>query len=124
MNFDVSSDRRNTNSIKWNRDAIENISANPVAEPFWVADMDFYPEQHIQEAGKTLAGQGIYGYPSFPKDTAHVAAWMDSSKGKDRVRAGASACARSFRESLYRKGSETPCLFSYVQTIQNNPGKK
>ena len=81
MNFDVSSDRRNTNSIKWNRDAIENISANPVAEPFWVADMDFYPEQHIQEAGKTLAGQGIYGYPSFPKDTAHVAAWMRIKHG-------------------------------------------
>lgn len=76
MNFDISADRRNTNSIKWNRKAIENISANPDAEPFWVADMDFYPESHIQEAGKTLAGLGIYGYPSFPKDTSAVAAWI------------------------------------------------
>ena len=50
MNFDVSSDRRNTNSIKWNRDAIENISANPVAEPFWVADMDFKAAPEIIEA--------------------------------------------------------------------------
>ncbi len=81
MNFDISADRRNTNSIKWNREAIENISANPLAEPFWVADMDFYPETHIQEAAKTLAGLGIYGYPSFPKDNAHVAAWMRTKHG-------------------------------------------
>ena len=81
MNFNISADRRNTNSIKWNRDAIENISANPVAEPFWVADMDFYPEPHVQEAGKTLAGLGIYGYPSFPKDTAAVAAWLRTKHG-------------------------------------------
>ena len=76
MNFDISADRRNTNSIKWNRDAIENISANPEAEPFWVADMDFYPEPHIQEAGKVLAGLGIYGYPSFPKDALAVSHWL------------------------------------------------
>ncbi len=81
MNFDISADRRNTNSIKWNKEAIENISANPDAEPFWVADMDFYPEMHIQEAGKTLAGLGIYGYPSFPKDTSAVAAWLRAKHG-------------------------------------------
>ena len=81
MNFDISADRRNTNSIKWNREAIENISANPVAEPFWVADMDFYPEPHIQEAGKVLAGQGIFGYPSFPKDTQAVAQWVRTKHG-------------------------------------------
>lgn len=81
MNFDIAADRRNTNSIKWNKEAIENISANPVAEPFWVADMDFFPEMHIQEAGKVLAGQGIYGYPSFPKDTSAVSAWLRTKHG-------------------------------------------
>lgn len=81
MNFDIAADRRNTNSIKWNRDAIENISANPVAEPFWVADMDFLPEPHVQEAGRVLAGLGVYGYPSFPKDTTAVAQWLKQKHG-------------------------------------------
>ncbi|MBO8436789.1 MAG: aminotransferase class I/II-fold pyridoxal phosphate-dependent enzyme [Spirochaetes bacterium] len=81
MNFNIAADRRNTNSIKWNREAIENISANPVAEPFWVADMDFLPEPHIQEAGRVLAGLGVYGYPSFPKDTAAVSQWLRQKHG-------------------------------------------
>ena len=42
--FDETPDRRKTNSVKWNRNAIESISANADALPFWVADMDFYPE--------------------------------------------------------------------------------
>ena len=81
MNFDAAADRRNTNSIKWNRDAIENISANPAAEPFWVADMDFFPEPHVQEEGRSLAGLGVYGYPSYPKDTSAVAAWVRMKHG-------------------------------------------
>ena len=81
MNFDIAADRRNTNSIKWNREAIENISANPAAEPFWVADMDFFPEPHVQEAARVLAGLGIYGYPSFPKDASAVAAWLRTKHG-------------------------------------------
>ena len=81
MNFDIAADRRNTNSIKWNRDAIENISANPAAEPFWVADMDFLPEPHVHEAARVLAGLGIYGYPSFPKDASAVAAWLRTKHG-------------------------------------------
>ena len=81
MDFSIAADRRNTNSIKWNREAIENISANPDAEPFWVADMDFFPEPHIQEAARTLAGLGIYGYPSSPKDTSAVSAWLRMKHG-------------------------------------------
>ena len=76
MNFNIAADRRNTNSIKWSRRAIENISANADAEPFWVADMDFLPEPHVQEAGRVIAGLGVYGYPSYPHDNKAVESWL------------------------------------------------
>ena len=81
MNFNIAADRRNTNSIKWSRRAIENIAANADAEPFWVADMDFLPEPHVQEAGRMIAGQGIYGYPSYPQDNKAVESWLRQKHG-------------------------------------------
>ena len=81
MNFNIAADRRNTNSIKWSRRAIENIAANADAEPFWVADMDFLPEPHVQEAGRMIAGQGIYGYPSYPQDKKAVESWLRQKHG-------------------------------------------
>ena len=81
MNFNIAADRRNTNSIKWSRKAIENISANADAEPFWVADMDFLPEPHIQEAGRVIAGLGVYGYPSYPTDNSAVSSWLRQKHG-------------------------------------------
>ncbi len=81
MNFNIAADRRCTNSIKWNRKAIENIASNPDAEPFWVADMDFLPEPHIHDAAKTLAGMGIYGYPSFPDNWKAVSSWLRAKHG-------------------------------------------
>ena len=65
MNFDVTVERRNTNSVKWNKGAIESISANPEALPFWVADMDFQPEPHIKAKALELAESGVYGYPVY-----------------------------------------------------------
>ena len=62
MNFDITVDRTKTNSVKWNKGAIESISANPDALPFWVADMDFVPEPHIQAKAKEMADSGVYGY--------------------------------------------------------------
>ena len=81
MNFNIAADRRNTNSIKWSKEAIESICASTAAEPFWVADMDFLPEPHVHEAARVLAGQGIYGYPSYPKDTTAVASWLRAKHG-------------------------------------------
>ena len=74
--FDETPDRRKTNSVKWNRNAIESISANADALPFWVADMDFYPEPHIKSKAEELAELSVFGYPSFPDFEETVALWL------------------------------------------------
>lgn len=74
-NFDKTVDRRKTNSIKWNKDAIFSISANPEALPFWVADMDFEVDKNISEKAIEIARSHSYGYPSFPLLTSYFTSW-------------------------------------------------
>lgn len=81
MNFDITVDRTKTNSVKWNKGAIESISANPDALPFWVADMDFAPEPHIQAKAKEMADSGVYGYPVFDKFSSIAASWLEKKHG-------------------------------------------
>ena len=75
--FDETPDRRKTNSVKWNRNAIESISANADALPFWVADMDFYPEPHIKAKAEELSELSVFGYPSFPDFEETAALWLE-----------------------------------------------
>ncbi len=58
-NFDELSQRRNTNSRKW------DVKENEL--PMWVADMDFLVFPAIKEAIIEAANRGSYGY-SFPTD--------------------------------------------------------
>lgn len=74
--FDEIADRRNTNSVKWNKGAIESIAANRDAEPFWVADMDFKPEPHIKAKAEELSSLGVFGYPTFPDFETIAATWL------------------------------------------------
>ncbi|MBQ0071417.1 MAG: cystathionine beta-lyase, partial [Spirochaetales bacterium] len=75
--FDTPAKREGTNSVKWNKGAIENISANPEALPFWVADMDFLPEPHVREKAKEMAELGVFGYPTFPDFKNIAASWLE-----------------------------------------------
>ena len=56
--FGVLTDRRNTNSLKW--DVCENVL------PMWVADMDFKTAPEIIEAIQEKVGKGILGYTIVP----------------------------------------------------------
>lgn len=58
-NFDQISQRRNTNSIKW------DVKENEL--PMWVADMDFFVLPDIKEAIIEAANRGAYGY-SYPTE--------------------------------------------------------
>ena len=58
-NFDELSQRRNTNSRKW------DVKENEL--PMWVADMDFLVFPAIKEAIIEAANRGSYGY-TFPTD--------------------------------------------------------
>ena len=76
MNFDNVVDRRKTNSVKWNKDAIESICSNKDALPFWVADMDFYPEEHIKQKAEEIASLSVFGYPVFDSFTQIASNWL------------------------------------------------
>ena len=56
--FDTKTDRRNSNSLKW--DVLENEL------PMWVADMDFQTAPEIREAICSRAEHGIFGYTILP----------------------------------------------------------
>ncbi len=58
--FDVETDRRGTNSLKWDVPEREL--------PMWVADMDFETAPEIKEAIVKRAEHGIFGYTMIPDD--------------------------------------------------------
>lgn len=53
-NFDELTNRRNTNSVKW------NVEEDKL--PMWIADMDFKTAPEIQAALEARVASGIYGY--------------------------------------------------------------
>lgn len=53
-NFDELTNRRNTNSVKW------NVEEDKL--PMWIADMDFKTAPEIKAALETRVASGIYGY--------------------------------------------------------------
>lgn len=70
-NFDKVIDRRNSNSIKWNK-ADEDVL------PMWVADMDFKASDEILVALKKPIEHGILGYEIIPDDFYQsIIDWID-----------------------------------------------
>lgn len=65
--FDKLTDRRGTNSLKW------DVAENEL--PMWVADMDFETAPEITEALKKRAAHGIFGYTIVPD------AWKEAVSG-------------------------------------------
>lgn len=70
-NFDKITDRRNTNSLKWD--------VNESELPMWVADMDFETAPEITEAVTKRAMHGIFGYSIIPDEwsTAYAEWWKN-----------------------------------------------
>ncbi|MDV3429681.1 MAG: pyridoxal phosphate-dependent aminotransferase [Bacillota bacterium] len=69
-NFGELTDRRNTNSLKWDVD--ENVL------PMWVADMDFKTAPEIIEAVQEKVAKGILGYTIVPDAWYHaINNWWD-----------------------------------------------
>ena len=58
--FDAVTNRRGTDSLKW------NIGEKEL--PMWVADMDFRTAPDIISALTKRAEQGIYGYSTVPDE--------------------------------------------------------
>ena len=63
-NFDAVIDRRNTNSIKWDR--VDKLFESRDGLPLSVADMDFKSPPEITQSIKTRAEHGFFGYSAIP----------------------------------------------------------
>ena len=59
-NFDKLTERRNTNSVKWDEEADAQVI------PMWVADMDFEAAPCIIEALNQRVAHGVFGYTLVP----------------------------------------------------------
>ncbi len=55
-NFDISPERRHTESVKWNK-------YDPDVLPMWVADMDFVSPEPVVRALRERVEHGVFGYP-------------------------------------------------------------
>ncbi|MDT8717204.1 pyridoxal phosphate-dependent aminotransferase [Clostridium sp. 19966] len=70
-NFDEVIERRNTNSVKWDRGQQDVL-------PLWVADMDFKAAEPIINALEGKIKEGIFGYTIHPKKYYEaVVSWME-----------------------------------------------
>ncbi len=69
-NFDEIYDRRNTESVKWNRYELDML-------PLWVADTDFISPQPVLDALQARVAHGIFGYPQRTQAlTAAIQEWL------------------------------------------------
>ncbi|MEW5830719.1 MAG: MalY/PatB family protein [Chloroflexota bacterium] len=74
-NFDTVVDRRNSNSLKWNKYPQDVL-------PLWVADMDFPAPPPVREALQKAVEHGVFGYESPSAELlAAVAERMDRLYG-------------------------------------------
>ncbi|WP_085032683.1 MalY/PatB family protein [Ensifer aridi] len=85
INFDEATDRRGSNSLKWDSARFflpaEAAAANPL--PMWVADMDFRAPQCVSDALVEAAQHGVFGYSFGARDSyiAAVTGWQQRRFG-------------------------------------------
>ena len=73
-NFDAVTDRRGTNSVKW------DVTDREL--PMWIADMDFETAPEIREAMRKRVEHGIFGYTAVPDAWREaVAGWWERRHG-------------------------------------------
>lgn len=75
QNLLISVDRRNTDSLKWNPNAIKSLCNNENATPFWVADLDFKSPQVVYDALAEYAQHGVLGYSLFDSVVETYVKW-------------------------------------------------
>lgn len=80
LNFDILTERKNTNCLKYDF-AVRRGKPEDVL-PLWVADMDFKISSYIQEALQKQAEHGIYGYSEAGQEYFEaLKAWMQKHHG-------------------------------------------
>ncbi|MBQ7750205.1 MAG: pyridoxal phosphate-dependent aminotransferase [Bacteroidales bacterium] len=123
--FDTLTDRRGTESVKWDE-------FSPEALPMWVADMDFKVAPAIREALQRRLDHGIFGYELVPQDYFDaVSSWFSRRHGWEGIRRenvipttgvipAYSACIKAFTSPGDKVIVQTPCYNAFFPAIRNN----
>ena len=83
--FDKVTDRRGTNSLKW------DVKENEL--PMWVADMDFETAPEIKDAIISRAAHGVFGYGVIPDEWyGAYTGWWKRRHGFDMKKEGLIFC--------------------------------
>ena len=123
-NFDEITDRRGTNSYKWDN-APEGVI------PLWVADMDFRTAAPVVEALRQRVGHGIFGYTKVPDEYSEaVIGWFGRRHGlhilKDWIiyTSGVVPAVSAILKAMTEPGDkvlvQTPVYNCFFSSIRNN----
>ena len=123
-NFDEITDRRGTNSYKW-----DNASEGVI--PLWVADMDFRTAAPVVEALRQRVGHGIFGYTKVPDEYYEaVIGWFGRRHGlhilKDWIiyTSGVVPAVSAILKAMTEPGDkvlvQTPVYNCFFSSIRNN----
>jgi cystathionine beta-lyase len=130
-NFDEIIDRTQTESYKWNSDALKEMFGEDGILPFWVADMDFKVAEPIIEALRKRVEHGIYGY-SFRPDSYYQAIinWTKRRFGWEiekewiEYTPGIVPAVNYLVQALLRPGDKVliqePVYYPFKKSVENN----
>lgn len=123
FNFDKITDRRGTNSLKW------DVGENEL--PLWVADMDFPTAPAILKALEKRVAHGIFGYSVVPEEWAksYIFWWKTRHNFEIKpdwlifttgVVPAISTCVRKLTTPAEKVLIPTPCYNIFFNSIVNN----
>lgn len=125
-NFDELTERRGSNSVKWDED-----TTYPDILPMWVADMDFRTAPCIIDALQRRVGHGIFGYCHVPEEYySATIKWMSERHNLKVERdwiiytSGVVPAISAVIKALTSPGDEvlvqTPVYNCFFSSIRNN----
>lgn len=124
-NFDELTDRRHTNSYKWDSVTQDNVI------PLWVADMDFKTAPPIIKTLRERVEQGIFGYTKVPDEYFQATSrWFERRHGwkidpghviyTSGVVPAISAIIKAFTKPGDKVIVQTPVYNCFFSSIRNN----
>ncbi|GAB6138483.1 MalY/PatB family protein [Halanaerobaculum tunisiense] len=123
--FDQVIDRKNTNSLKWDKYNGEDIL------PMWVADMDFESPPQVKDALANRVDHGVFGYAGdYDQYYKAIVNWMEQRQQwqikKDwiSISPGVVPALNMLVRSLTNPGDKViiqpPVYYPFYQVVENN----
>ncbi|MGL5625275.1 MalY/PatB family protein [Cetobacterium sp.] len=132
-NFELEVNRKNTNSIKWNKELLNKWcgAGNDETLSYWVADMDFKSPPEIINGLKSILDEGVLGYSDFTESYySSVITWYKKKFNVTLEKEwilysnGIVPALNYIVQEFCQKGDnviiQTPVYYPFSQAIENN----